>query len=150
MKYKLDFAVRVAGNKLVKADFMPVFRKAIAILKKQSQLKNIMNGGQIHLVLTGDEEIELINGLYRNRHKSTDVISLSYIHENDFPKDDLTGEIMISLDTAKKQAKKHGHSVTHELRFLFAHGLLHVFGYDHLKASERKIMLNLQDEIMTK
>jgi rRNA maturation RNase YbeY len=44
---------------------------------------------------------------------------------------DLVGEIIISLDTAKKQAKEHKKTVMQEMQLLFVHGVLHIFGYDH-------------------
>jgi probable rRNA maturation factor len=100
------------------------------------------------LVIVSDEEIRAVNREYRNIDKPTDVVSLSYFDQGYFPDDSLTGEIFISIDTAKRQAKEHKHSLDEELRFLFAHGLLHVFGYDHLKSGERKAMFKLQDEVL--
>ena len=55
---------------------------------------------------------------------------------------------MISITTARRQARAHGKSLNQELQFLFIHGLLHVFGFDHIKKNERKIMFDLQDKII--
>ena len=58
------------------------------------------------------------------------------------------GEIIISVATAKKQAREHGKTLNEEMQFLFIHGVLHVFGFDHIKTAERKIMFDLQDKII--
>jgi probable rRNA maturation factor len=105
-------------------------------------------GGEIHLVLTDDEEIALINGLYRKIHKPTDVVSLSYLEKEEFPEQNILGEIMISVETAARQAKKQGHGLKRELQFLFVHGLLHIFGYDHESPAERRKMFALQEKIL--
>lgn len=65
-----------------------------------------------------------------------------------FGAENLLGEIIISIETAARQAREHKKTLKQELQFLFVHGLLHVFGYDHEKAAERKVMFDLQDEIL--
>lgn len=100
------------------------------------------------LTIVGDKEIHALNREYRGVDKTTDVLSFSYFGEKRFPGDDAVGEIVISLQTAKKQAKDHGKTLNEELQFLFLHGLLHVFGFDHIKKNERKTMFDLQDKII--
>lgn len=152
--YKLDFAVRAvgAGAGLVKikpAEFEKLMQKCVAVLRKNPLLGAKMKGGVIHAVLAGDDEIAILNAAYRGKNKPTDVISLSYFDEEGFPGErDLVGEIMISVEMAKRQAKEHGHSLSHELRFLFVHGLLHLFGFDHQTAKEKQAMFALQDVIL--
>jgi probable rRNA maturation factor len=161
-KYKLEIAVRFAeietssGRKeRVKelnqkpVEFEKLMKKCVTVLRKNPLLGAKMNGGIIHAVLVNDEKIALLNALYRGKGEPTDVISLSYFDELNFPgENNLVGEIMISVDTARRQAKKHGHSLKTELRFLFAHGLLHLFGFDHQTAKEKKAMFALQDVIL--
>lgn len=147
--YKLDFAVRVAGLKINASGFNALMEKTIAVLQKEAGLKAKMRGGTIHAVLAGDEDIALLNAIYRGKEEPTDVISLSYFEEPDVPGEhNLFGEIMISVDTARRQAKSHKHSLEKELLYLFAHGMLHLFGYDHERPSERKAMFELQDKIV--
>lgn len=143
---KLDFALRVSGHKFKKTDFDVLFKRGLAILKQKERLK--MKDGEIHLVLVDDEEIELLNGLHRGKNEPTDVISLSYLDEDAFPERNLIGEIMISVETAQRQARQHKKTLKEEVQFLFVHGLLHIFGYTHGKAGERKEMFELQDEIL--
>jgi len=149
VKFKLEFVARKPGSKWHIRDFAPVLDRTVSILRKNTILKEKLTGGVIQLVLTDDKEIRLLNAEYRGKNKPTDVISLSYFGEPAFPgKNDLVGEIFISVDTARQQAKEHRKSLIHELRFLFAHGLLHVFGYDHEKPEDLEEMFSLQDKIL--
>ncbi|OFZ25303.1 MAG: rRNA maturation RNase YbeY [Bacteroidetes bacterium RIFCSPHIGHO2_02_FULL_44_7] len=95
--------------------------------------------------------IQKINKQFRGKNKPTDVVSLSYISPkktrstaNYF----LAGEIFISIPYARKQAQDLGHAFDYEVSFLFIHGLLHVFGYDHEKPQDYKEMFDLTDEIL--
>ena len=58
------------------------------------------------------------------------------------------GEIYISLDKVKSQAKEYGHSERRELGFLTVHGLLHLLGYDHMNSEDEKEMFKLQEDIL--
>ena len=148
-KYKLDFAVRVAGLKVKATVFRAIMERGAAILRKEPHLKPRMRGGVIHVVLTDDDDIAFLNMIYRGVDEPTDVISLSYFDELNFPGGhNLVGEIMISVDTARRQARERKTSLEKELRFLFAHGLLHLFGYDHKSAAEKKAMFKLQEKIL--
>ena len=58
------------------------------------------------------------------------------------------GDIVISLETAARQAPDHGHSLAHELRFLASHGLLHLLGWDHPDDASLQAMLARQDQLL--
>ena len=60
----------------------------------------------------------------------------------------ILGDIYISIDKAREQAVEYGHSLLRELCFLTIHGILHLLGYDHMEASEEKIMFELQERIL--
>ena len=96
-------------------------------INKLNPIYKYLTHKDIELILTTDEEIKELNKTYRNKDKATDVLS--------FPLEDIPGmplgSIVISVDTAKKEAKKFGHSVEDEIKLLFIHGLLHLLGYDH-------------------
>jgi probable rRNA maturation factor len=146
--FELDFAIRISGYKGSKSDFEPLFKRAIAFLQKNAALDVVADGGQIHLVLVSDEEISFINSTYRGKKDATDVISLSYLDEDVYPKDNLIGEVLISVETARRQAKEHKKTLAQELRFLFLHGLLHIFGFDHKTGKDRLEMFEVQDKIL--
>ncbi len=58
------------------------------------------------------------------------------------------GDIFINVEAAISQAEEYGHSLRREICFLFTHGLLHCFGYDHMQPDEEKVMFDLQHEIL--
>lgn len=85
---------------------------------------------EIHVLISGDDEVRELNRRWRDRDRPTDVLS--------FPDGDLLpdgrrllGEIVVSLDTARREATERGHDEVRELEELCLHGLLHLLGYDH-------------------
>lgn len=98
------------------------------------------------LTLVGNATIKKLNKEHHNKDRVTDVISLSYFKKK--MDDPFVGEIFISVPYAKAQARLIGQSLQQELRFLFVHGLLHLFGYDHKKPAEEKRMLKLTYRIL--
>jgi probable rRNA maturation factor len=82
--------------------------------------------GEVSLVLTGDRPVRRLNARYRRKDKPTDVLS--------FPGpggDAGLGDIVISVETAEKNARSLGRTLPQELDVLALHGFLHVLGYDH-------------------
>lgn len=82
--------------------------------------------GEVSVLLTEDEAIRTLNRTYRRKDKATDVLS--------FPAAEavgIAGDLVISLETALRQAEERGHSLETEIRVLLLHGLLHLAGYDH-------------------
>ncbi len=93
----------------------------------------------IQLIFTTNAKIKELNSYYRKKDTATDVLSFN-IDEMNEP-DGTFGEIYISVPFAKKQAKSYKATLSEELIRLVTHGLLHLFGYDHIKAGEEKIMM---------
>lgn len=87
-------------------------------------------------------DIKQLNKHYRHHNKVTDV--LSFILQAD----PLIGEIVISYQQAVKQAARRGHSLKQELIILTIHGLVHLFGYDHIKLKDRQVMRPLEHKIL--
>jgi len=82
--------------------------------------------GEVALVLTNDAPVRRLNARYRHQDKPTDVLS--------FPGpggEGGLGDIVISLDTAARNAPRFGRTLSEELQVLTLHGFLHVLGYDH-------------------
>jgi probable rRNA maturation factor len=82
----------------------------------------------IELLLVDDAHIRELNLHYREKDRPTDVLSFPLYHQ---VKNMPLGSIVISLDTAKEQAKEHNHSLKNEVAILFIHGMLHLLGFDH-------------------
>ena len=86
-----------------------------------------------------------LNGQWRDKPVSTDVLS--------FPQDDpvVLGDLVISADTADRQAQERGHDLRDELRILMVHGLLHLLGYDHETSQEDLLeMVEAEGRLMVK
>ncbi len=80
--------------------------------------------GFISILLTNDAEIKQLNAEHRGISTSTDVLTF----ESGFKDSPILGDIAISLDTAARQAKIHGHSLSQESAILTLHGALHLAG----------------------
>ncbi len=129
--------------------------KDIEILKPLLEYaKNIENLEDTELefsvIIVDNKRIHEINKEYRGIDRPTDVISfaLEDNEEIEFDHYRVLGDIYISIDKVKEQAKEYGHSEKRELAFLTIHGFLHLLGYDHMKPEEEKIMFEKQEEIL--
>lgn len=106
-----------------------------------------LGAAELSIVLTDDARIRELNASYREEDKATDVLAfpmdLGDGAAGDQPGtggETLLGDVVISIPTAARQAAQAGHSLAVEVRFLLAHGLLHLVGYDHRDAAEKAAM----------
>lgn len=141
----LDFYNRT-GTHISPKIFIELLKKAKALLIKGKIPISSRGKLLIELALVGNKEIIALNCRYHDKNRPTDVISLSYFSKKMV--DPFVGEIFICLPYAKKQARTIGQSLSEELRFLFIHGLLHLFGYDHKKPKEEAEMKKLTYKIL--
>jgi probable rRNA maturation factor len=106
---------------------------------------------EMSLRLTDDAEIQLLNSQYRQRDQPTDVLTFAAL-ENDMPQIKgapvYLGDIIISVDTAQRQALAYQHSLTEELGWLASHGFLHLLGWDHPDESSLQEMLQRQEQLL--
>ena len=103
---------------------------------------------EVDLTICDDETIHALNKEYRDVDRPTDVLSFPML-EFDLPDVWVSlGSIVISEETARRQAEEYGHSLKRELCFLAAHSALHLLGYDHETDEEREEMEALQREIL--
>ena len=108
---------------------------------------------EISILLCQNEYIHTLNKQYRNIDRPTDVLSFA-LNEGeddgyDGPDTALLGDIIISLDKVREQATEFGHSFERELAYLTIHGMLHILGYDHIEADERKIMREKEERYLS-
>ena len=108
---------------------------------------------ELSLRLTGDEQIRILNKQYRAIDKATDVLALAateaeIILPSELEEPLYLGDIIISLDTAKRQAQAQNHSLVTELAWLSSHGLLHLLGWDHPDEESLEKMLAKQAELI--
>jgi len=109
-----------------------------------------VDGAEIHVLMTGDEQVKALNSQYRRRDEATDVLS--------FPDGSvlpggarLLGQIVVSVDRARQQAPRLGHSEVREVEELVLHGLLHLMGYDHSRDTGEmdELEMRLRRELLT-
>jgi rRNA maturation RNase YbeY len=93
----------------------------------------------VSLLLTDDDEIAAIHGEHLDDPTPTDVISFDY---------DDGAELVVSVDTARRVAKQHGHTIKAEVALYIVHGLLHCCGFDDIKPRDRKRMRVAEREVM--
>jgi probable rRNA maturation factor len=117
---------------------LPRKRLNLLFYKIASKELSKKSKGVINLIFTTDKQMHELNKSFRNRDRSTDVLSFNI----DEPENDnsIFGEIYISVNMAKKQAISYNASLTEETLRLSCHGMLHLMGYDHIKKSDEKRM----------
>lgn len=118
----------------------------------------------IEVAFVGEDEIRALNRDKRGKDAVTDVLSFPYfdgirrktIDINDYAGDVdeedgrlLIGSICVCEKRAKEQAADFGHSVSREVCYLVAHGILHCFGYDHIEKNDEEEMTALAEKIMS-
>ncbi len=88
-----------------------------------------------------DQEIRELNRAHRGKDKPTDVLSFPLWEEGDAHLGEhLLGDVVISVDTARRQAADYDASLEAEINRLLIHGVLHVMGHDHEETAEREEM----------
>ena len=106
--------------------------------------------GEITLVLVSDRRIHALNAQFRRHDSPTDVLSFPEAAPR-APRPALRlGDIVISTQTAHRQAREAGHAYATELKILALHGLLHLLGYDHDSPSDRGRMARIERRLRAK
>ena len=140
--------------------FTTIKQAAIAALKNcfDEDVRKLNYEASISLVT--DAEICALNEKFRGKNKPTDVLSFPSSFENPSSPAKLRkkmptsrrffmGDIVISSETAARQAEEYGHSFERELAFLTVHGVLHLLGLDHeTNSHDEKIMEEIQEKIL--
>lgn len=144
-------------------DFINGLKKVIQLTLLEEE---VLIPCEISLLFVNNSEIKIINDETRNINKETDVLSfpmLSY-ESNKVYKDcyknfefDLTyldgdslvlGDIVLSLEKALEQSIEYNHPFERECSYLIVHSMLHLLGYDHIKANDKKKMREREEEIL--
>jgi probable rRNA maturation factor len=113
-------------------------RRDVARMVKAAALSEGRTDLEVALRLCDDATIHELNRDYRNKNKPTDVLAFAQREAaNAGANSSLLGDIVISVPTAKRQAK---HGLYAELLHLASHGLCHLLGYDHPNAKEERVM----------
>lgn len=125
------------------------FARPLASLGRTYLDRLDLHGCELSLSLVGDRAIRRLNRTWRKKDKATDVLS--------FPAGELPrgtpgprqlGDVVISLDTAKRQAKEYGRTLEAEMSRYLAHGLLHLLGHDHERPSDARKMATAEEKLL--
>jgi len=125
---------------------------------------------EVNVILTDNAAIQELNRQQRKIDSPTDVLSFPLIayenpgdftfleNEEDYCTEDyfnpdsgelMLGDIVISVEKVIEQAREYGHSQIRELAFLTAHSMMHLFGFDHIKTEEAKVMEEKQQAVLS-
>ncbi|MBR3362845.1 MAG: rRNA maturation RNase YbeY [Bacilli bacterium] len=138
-----EFEIFNETNEVIDVHFV---KDLLEYALKYKKLNNVI----FNVIFVDNDKIHKINKEYRNIDRATDVISFALEDEKDI---DLAigrvlGDIYVSVEKIKSQAKEYGHSEKREMAFLVIHGLLHLLGYDHETKEEEEIMFKEQELIL--
>ncbi|WP_437676461.1 rRNA maturation RNase YbeY [Sorangium sp. So ce131] len=141
------------------------FKGVSAAVVRRRALKMLahlaLQGVELSVALVDDPAIHELNRTYRRKDKPTDVLAFPMIDENGAgsrkrgrrgPVDPsawqgLLGDVIVSVDTAARQAAERGRPLLDEITMLLGHGLLHLLGYDHKTDAEEREMTTLTGEL---
>lgn len=102
---------------------------------------------EVSISLVTPDEIRELNNQYRGKDEVTDVLSFPMFEEGD-PEPVQLGDLVLCYERAQEQSRSYEHTLTRELCFLTAHGMLHLLGYDHMEEEDRQVMQEKEKEIM--
>jgi probable rRNA maturation factor len=105
-----------------------------------------LSRAELSVSVTDDREIRALNRVFRHRDRATDVLAFAMREGEPSERSgaalaaEILGDVVISVETARRQAIRARRTLDAELRMLLAHGLLHLVGYDHHTKREEKVM----------
>lgn len=143
----------IEENKEYEVKVMEVIEKCF----EEEKLKKL--NLYISITLTTPSNIRKLNKEYRNIDKETDVLSFPMFEKYEIdriiekqerqPLEETIGDIVISVERVKEQAKEYGHSFERELSYMLVHGFYHLMGYDHIEEEDKKIMRPKEEKILS-
>jgi len=119
--------------------------------------ENFGKDAEVSVSFVSNSEIKNLNKIYRNKDSVTDVLSFPLtgddgsVELNPDTGAVMLGDVVISLETAVKQAQNYGHSLEREVGFLTVHSMLHLLGYDHeTSLLDQRIMREKEESVLEK
>ena len=136
----VDLQIKKKSPQIPKKNLQKILKKLLSDLEFEDS--------ELSLLFTDDKEIAELNKKYRDKSGPTDVLSFSQ-KEGEGVESNHLGDLVISLETAERQAEEYGVSFEEEILRLVIHGLLHLCGYEHEGVSEEEAerMFAKQEEL---
>jgi len=133
------------NNRQKKIKFNP--RRIRAITEEIMKFEGAPENAELSIVFCDDDFIQKLNNHHLGKNRPTDVLSFPMDEEEFETEVRLLGDIVISVESATRQAAKLHHSVALEVVFLLVHGFLHLMGYDHMNKTDLTKMKNREETI---
>lgn len=117
--------VEVTGSavpRFTRREIAEFARRVLLALEKMNRLARPVD--EVSIAFVDDDAMTSLNRKFRRKNKTTDVLTFA-------GEDQFLGDIVISVDQARRQAADEKHSLATEMRYLILHGILHALGYDH-------------------
>ncbi|WP_375628546.1 rRNA maturation RNase YbeY [Bartonella sp. TT67HLJMS] len=144
----IDIMVKSAGWNDEKMLYN-ITEKALMATMNHVSLANVVS--EISLLFTDDKHMAQINAQWRNKNKSTNVLSFpAFPLKAGNPPGPMLGDIIIARETVVLEAEKQGKTFQDHLTHMIVHGILHLLGYDHETDNEAYQMEKLEREILQK
>ena len=124
-------------------------RRALKMLRHLREQGEI-GAAELSVALVDDACIRELNRDFRGRDRPTDVLAFAMREGETMPDEgevELLGDVVISVDTARGQARARSRPLLEELTMLLGHGLLHLIGYDHATKAEERVMVGKTREL---
>ncbi len=121
---------------------LPQIKRIVKAILKE---KNISRG-EFSLVFVTDQRIKFLNKKFLHRNYSTDVLAFERRWEN--KKREIRGDVVISIDAARKNARRFKTSLAYEIVLYVVHGILHLSGFDDHKPTDIKKMRREEQKLM--
>jgi probable rRNA maturation factor len=121
-----------------------ILRKKIAGLSSSTLERFVLRARRVvqlrdpvNVLVTNSAELRSLNRRFRGADKATDVLSFPASPEASRQARSIAGEVAVSADIARENARRFGHSVADEVKILVLHGILHLAGFDHERDNGR-------------
>lgn len=110
-----------------------------------------LTDAELSILIVNDSRMRGLNLMYRGKDRTTDVLAFS-MKEGKYSgiNPDILGDIVISANTAKRQAEEKGHGLYDEIALLLIHGMLHLTGYDHERGKKEELRMRKKERVLLK
>ncbi len=135
----VEITRRGAGTRYPTGELRRIAEELLALLHQSR--------AELSIALVGDKEMRPLNAQYRRQNKTTDVLSF-LVTDQPQTAPVLLGDVVLSVEQARRQAKARKHSLKREMATLLIHGVLHLLGHDHERSErEAKEMSSLEEKL---
>jgi len=145
VKYEIALTVEASAEDV---DTRALERLALRALEAE----DVAAPSELSIVLADDATVQALNRTYRATDAPTDVLSFSQSEGAAFVRPDEAlphlGDVVISLETARRQAGEHGQTMQAETQHLLVHGILHLLGYDHEQPDDAQVMHGREERLL--